>query len=226
MRDAGLPLAPPGGKIQAHLTCIRKDGTRFGRDAMIRALDVRGGQGIAVMLYSARRSEDTLSTETVVTSFQRNEQRMNAVEESLNSLLEIARNAPGFMSAATRIEQMGGEETESGAERPAIREQAVNVMLCALACWERDLDKSKLDLAEESGIWPVYIDKSTPTTRTLDKYLNIETCPRNPRTQRVIDTAEFVLKQLGRRSTGERKKLQQALNDFRQLISGIKPTGA
>ncbi|MBS1213865.1 MAG: sensor-containing methyl-accepting chemotaxis protein, partial [Proteobacteria bacterium] len=222
MRDAGLPLASPGGKMQAHLTCIRKDGTRFGRDAMIRSLDVRGGQGIAVMLYSARRSEDTLSTETVVTSFQRNEQRMNAVEESLNSLLEIARNAPGFMSVATRIEQLGGEETESGAERPAIREQAVNVMLCALACWERDLDKSKLDLAEESGIWPVYIDKSTPTTRTLDKYLNIETCPRNPRTQRVIDTAEFVLKQLGRRSTGERKKLQHALNDFRQLISGIK----
>ena len=35
-----------------------------------------------------------------------------------------------------------------------------------------------------------------------------------------------VLKQLGRRSTGERKKLQHALNDFRQLISGIKPTGA
>ena len=226
MRDAGLPLAPPGGKMQAHLTCIRKDGTRFERDAMIRSLDVRGGQGIAVMLYSALRSEDTLSTETVVTSFQRNEQRMNAVEESLNSLLEIARNAPGFMSAATRIEQLGDEETESCAERPAIREQAVNVMLCALACWERDLDKSKLDLAEESGIWPVYIDKSTPTTRTLDKYLNIETCPRNPRTQRVIDTAEFVLKQLGRRSTGERKKLQHALNDFRQLISGIKPTGA
>ena len=225
IRDAGLPLAPPGGKTQAHLTCIRKDGTRFGRDAMIRALDVRGGQGIAVMLYSARRSEDTLSTETVVTSFQRNEQRMNAVEQSLNSLLEIARNAPGFMSAATSIEQLGSEETESGAERPAIREQAVNVMLCALACWEHDLDKSKLDLAEESGIWPVYIDKSTPTTRTLDKYLNIETCPKNPRNQRVIDTAEFVLKQLGRRSSAERKKLQQALNDFRFLISGIKSTG-
>ena len=98
-------------------------------------------------------------------------------------------------------------------------------MLCALACWEHDLDKSKLDLAEESRIWPVYIDKSTPTTRTLDKYLNIETCPKKPRTQRVIDTAEFVLKQLGRKSSGERKKLQQALNDFRQLISGIKSPG-
>lgn len=224
MRDAGLATAPPGGKLQARLTCIRKDGSRVERDAMIRALDVRGGQGIAVMLHSMPRTDDYLSAETVVTSFQRSEQRMNAVEQSLNSLLEIARNAPGFMSA-TRIEQFGSASAESGAERPAIREQAVNVMLCALACWERDLDKSKLDLAEESGIWPVYIDKSTPTTRTLDKYLNIETCPKNPRTQRVVDTAEFVLKQLGRRSTAERKTLQQALNDFRLLISGVRPAG-
>lgn len=225
MRDAGL-TATPGGKMQAHLTCIRKDGTRFEQDAMIRSLDVQGGKGVAIALYSIPRADDYLSTETVVTSFQRNEQRMNAVEQSLNSLLEIARTAPGFIPAASGIDLADSEGEESGAERPAIREQAVNIMLCALACWEHDLDKSKLDLAEESGIWPVYIDKSTPTTRTLDKYLNIETCPKNPRTQRVIDTAEFVLKQLGRRSSGERKKLQQALNDFRFLISGIKSTGA
>lgn len=225
IRDAGPADPSPGSMLQARLTCIRKDGTRFERDAMIRTLNVRGGPGIAVMLHSMPRADDYLSAEAVVTSFQRNEQRMNAVEQSLNNLLEIARNAPGFMSAATSIERLGGEEAESGAERPAIREQAVNVMLCALACWEHDLDKSKLDLAEESGIWPVYIDKSTPTTRTLDKYLNIETCPKNPRTQRVIDTAEFVLKQLGRRSSTDRKHLQQALNDFRFLISGIKSTG-
>lgn len=225
MRDAGLLHAPAGGKLPARLACIRKDGTRFERDAMICSLDVRGGQGHAVVLYALARNDELLSAETVVTSFQRNEQRMNAVEESLNSLLEIARNAPGFMSAASSIELLGGAGVESGPERPAIREQTVNVMLCALACWEHDLDKSKLDLAEESRIWPVYIDKSTPTTRTLDKYLNIETCPKNPRTQRVIDTAEFVLKQLGRKSTLERKKLQQALSDFRLLISGIKPSG-
>ncbi len=225
MRDAGLLHAPSGGKIPAHLACIRKDGTRFERDAVISSLDVRGGQGYAVVLYALSRNDELLSAETVATSFQRNEQRMNAVEESLNSLLEIARNAPGFMSAASSIELLGGEGAESGPERPAIREQTVNVMLCALACWEHDLDKSKLDLAEESRIWPVYIDKSTPTTRTLDKYLNIETCPKNPRTQRVIDTAEFVLKQLGRKSTLERKRLQQALSDFRLLISGIKPSG-
>jgi two-component system sensor histidine kinase ChiS len=97
-------------------------------------------------------------------------------------------------------------------------------MRSALACWEHDLGKTKLDLAEESKIWPVYIDKSTPTTRTLDKYLHTDSCPKNPRNQRVIDTAEFVLKKLGRKTTVARKQLQQALDDFRLLISGMKST--
>ncbi len=222
MRDAGLPNAAASGKTLSRLNCIRKDGTRFERGAAIRSLHVQGGQGYAVVLNSIPRADEVLSAESVVTSFQRNEQRMNAVEESLNNLLEIARNVPGFISTASGIDLLGSEDAASGDECPAIREQTVNVMLCALACWEHELDKTKLDLAEESRIWPVYIDKSTPTTRTLDKYLNIEACPKNPRTQRVIDTAEFVLKQLGRNSSVERKKLQQALNDFRQLLSGIK----
>ena len=181
---------------------------------------------VAEPLSAVDGTRTALSTDAVVTSVQRNEQRMNVVEQSLSSLLEIARNTPGLMSAMSGIDLLGSENPETGNVRAAIREQAVTVMLCALACWEHDLNKSKLDLAEASRIWPVYIDKSTPTTRTLDKYLNIDSCPRNPRTQRVIDTAEFVLRQLGRKSTAESRKLQQALSDFRLLISGIKSSGA
>ncbi|MCU0842980.1 MAG: HAMP domain-containing protein [Thiobacillaceae bacterium] len=215
----------PSCSITHALTCIRRDGSRFERPALIRSLGAQGGRGYAIMLYAAPRADELLSAETMVSGLQRNEQRMNAVEQSLNTLLELARGAPVVMSPAAGTGPTGSEGEASAPERPAIREQAVNVMLCALACWEHDLDKSKLDLAEESRIWPVYIDKSTPTTRTLDKYLNLDTCPRNPRTQRVIDTAEFVLKQLGRRSSPARKKLQQALNDFRLLVSGIRPAG-
>lgn len=214
---------PSSSKMQSHLTCIRKDGTRFERDAVIRSLDMRGGRGVAIVLNAIPGADAYPSPETVVSSFQRNEQRMNAVEQSLNSLLELARGVPGLTATPSSIELPESGSTEPGLGRPPLREQVVHVMLCALACWEHDLNKSKLDLAEESRIWPVYIDKSTPTTRTLDKYLNIDTCPKNPRTQRVIDTAEFVLRQLGRKSTEERQKLQQALNDFRLLISGITP---
>jgi PAS domain S-box-containing protein len=223
VKDSSPAGAPSSSKMQSHLTCIRKDGTRFERDAVIRSLDMQGGRGLAIVLNAIPGTNEYPSAETVVSSFQRNEQRMNAVEQSLNSLLELARGASGPTTTASSIDQQNAESSESGPGRPLIREQVVQVMLCALACWEHDLNKSKLDLAEESRIWPVYIDKSTPTTRTLDKYLNIDTCPKNPRTQRAIDTAEFVLRQLGRKSTEERQKLQQTLNDFRQLISGIKP---
>ncbi len=95
-------------------------------------------------------------------------------------------------------------------------------MNLALTCWQSDLGKSKLELAEKSKLWPVYIDKSTPTTRTLDKYLNITLCPKNPRSQRAIDTAEFVVHYSAKLKTKNSKDLKQALEEFRQLLSGIK----
>ena len=93
------------------------------------------------------------------------------------------------------------------------------VMRSALACWEHDGGRSKIDLAEDSMIWPVYIDKSTPTTRTLDKYLNQKTVPKNPRSQRVIDTAEFVLRKCNK-SSAQREELEQALDNLRLILSG------
>jgi hypothetical protein len=95
-----------------------------------------------------------------------------------------------------------------------IREQA--------ACWEREVGKSTLDLAEESRLWPVYIDKSTPTTRTLDKYLNLDICPKNPRSKRVVDTAEFVLRKPGDKSSSACQELQTELDSFRKQVSGVR----
>lgn len=223
MRDAAASGWTKGDELRTRLVCIRRDGGHFGRDAVIRSLDAGDSEGWVIVLPPATIATEPLDTETVVSSVQRHEQRMNAVEESLNTLLAMARNAPGFMSPATGIDIADVDSPEADTARSAIREQTVNLMLCALACWEHDLGKSKLDLAEESRIWPVYIDKSTPTTRTLDKYLNLESCPRNPRTQRVIDTAEFVLRQSTRKSSDERHALQQALTNFRLTISGTRP---
>jgi len=218
--------APSNSLVQKHtlttrLSCTRKDGHVFKSDAVINALDIREGVGYAIVLNPIADGKDDLLADYVVSSIEKNEQRMHAVEQSLNSILELARGNRGLESASGDNAQpaLPGRDTEG--DKCLLREQAVNVMRSALACWEHDLEKTKLDLAEESRIWPVYIDKSTPTTRTLDKYLNIDSCPKNPRSQRVIDTAEFVLRQLNKRTTIGRKKLQQALDDFRLLISGL-----
>ena len=219
--------APSNSLLQKHtlatrLSCIGKDGHVFQSDAVINALELREGFGYAIVLNPIADGKDDLLANYVVSSIEKNEQRMHAVEQSLNSILEIARDKQGLVSALGDIARPALPGRDSDGDKCLLREHAVTVMRSALACWEHDLRKTKLDLAEESRIWPVYIDKSTPTTRTLDKYLNIDSCPRNPRSQRVIDTAEFVLRQMNKKTTVGRKKLQKALDDFRLTISGVK----
>ena len=198
MNDSVFP------KQQAELHCVRNDGERVKCKAVIHVLDVMGESGFAIALNP-------------VTNDGRSSQKMEVVEESLNSILELARKNPGLMMGP-----LGSLYSETDDEKSVLREQCVNIMCTALACWEHDLGRNKLDLAEESKIWQVYIDKSTPTTRTLDKYLNIDSCPKNPRSQRVIDTAEFVLREMGSKTSESQAKLKAMLDELRMLISRIK----
>jgi PAS domain S-box-containing protein len=201
-------------KLHTLLGCKHKDGHEFKSNAVINCIDVMGQSGYAIALDTNFNNKDSASAQ--------GEQRLDAVEQSLSSLLEFARNNPELMSGLGAGGQFNTMDTGADTRKALLREQAVNVMGLALTCWERDLGKTKLELAEDSKIWPVYIDKSTPTTRTLDKYLKLDSCPKNPRNQRVIDTAEFVLRKMSNRTTVGRKKLQQALDAFRQLLAGMK----
>ena len=202
------------GNLHTTLNCKHKDGHIFESDAIINTVDVMGHSGFAIALNSTLEDEKTASSQ--------NHQRLNAVEQTLSNLLAFAKDNPGVMSGLGHLGLPDTNDIESNNQKSLLREHVVKVMNLALACWESDLGKSKLDLAEESKIWPVYMDKSTPTTRTLDKYLNIELCPKNPRSQRAIDTAEFVLRKMKKSTTVKRKELKEALDAFRQLVSGIK----
>jgi len=191
-------------KLHTELHCICNNGDKIICNAVIHVLNVMGESGFAIALNPIMNEG-------------RSNQKMEVVEQSLNSILEIARKNPGLVMGS-----LGSQYSESDDEKAVLRNQCVNTMYTCLICWEHDLGRNKLDLAEESKIWQVYIDKSTPTTRTLDKYLNIDSCPKNPRYQRVIDTAEFVLKTMGTKSTPNQKKLQSLLDELRLIISGMK----
>lgn len=202
-------------KLHEVLTCRHKDGHEFRCDSVINAIDVMGQQGHAIALGTVVGEDEIMSAQS--------EQRLDAVEQSLTSLLEFARNNPSLMLGLGSLGELGDTDSAGGVDKVTVREQAVSVMNLALACWERELGRSKLDLAEQSRIWPVYIDKSTPTTRTLDKYLSLDLCPKNPRSKRVVDTAEFVLRHLPDKDSPACGQLRQALDEFRQLLSGVKP---
>jgi two-component system sensor histidine kinase ChiS len=201
-------------KLHALLGCRHQDGSEFKCDAVINSLDVMGQRGHAIALNTVTGDEHILS--------KLSEQRLDAVEHSLSSLLEFASSNPSLMLGLGNIADLSTANVEAATEKGLIREQAVSVMNLALACWEREVGKSKLDLAEESRLWPVYIDKSTPTTRTLDKYLNLDICPKNPRSKRVVDTAEFVLREVGDKSSSACQELQTNLDSFRKRVSGVR----
>ena len=218
--DVSSLLGDDASQLCSHyhvLNCKHKDGHVFSSNASINIVDVMGQSGFAIALNAMEDDEHAPSSQ--------NEQRLNAVEQTLSSLLAFAQDNPGVMPKLGNLGLAGVNGLGSSSQKALLREHVVKLMNLALACWEHELDKTKLELAEESKIWPVYMDKSTPTTRTLDKYLNIEICPKNPRSQRAIDTAEFVLRNASKSKTTKCKELQQALDTFRQLLSGIKSRG-
>ncbi len=202
------------GKLRAQLSCKNKDGNVFQSDAIINTIDVLGHSGIAIALSALPDAAHDTSSQS--------DQRLDAVEQTLSSLLAFAKDNPGVMSGIQQQVMSGSAGAASDAQKIVIRQQVVSIMNLALACWEHDIGKTKLELAEESKIWPVYMDKSTPTTRTLDKYLNIDLCPKNPRSQRVIDTAEFVLRKMKNSSTDKCQALKEGLDTFRHLVSGVR----
>ena len=75
------------------------------------------------------------------------------------------------------------------------RQQLVSMMKLALYIWEESPNRTRIDLAELSGVWRVTLDGGTPKTRTLNKYLSIETLPTNPRWRKVLQTVNYVLEQ-------------------------------
>ncbi|RMG30014.1 MAG: response regulator [Gammaproteobacteria bacterium] len=105
-------------------------------------------------------------------------------------------------------------EAQAQVERETFRRLLVEVMQLSLECWEKTTGTGKVELAEQSGLWRVYLDKSTFVTRTLDKYLRLATLPRRPRWRTVLKTAEFVLARcedeaLRERLAGQVQKLRR-----------------
>ncbi|MFC3193294.1 tetratricopeptide repeat protein [Marinicella sediminis] len=108
---------------------------------------------------------------------------------------------------------------------PAERKQQFKVMLVelmvdALACWEKNTGQDRIELAEQSRAWTVSVDNGTLRTRSLDKYLELEKMPANPRWRQVVKTCHFILshESLDNKDRGELEhKLDQVLNLAKEM---------
>lgn len=152
-----------------------------------------------------------------------NASRINNLETAIEALSSYAFD--GDRAKLQELKELGGEFTrladkvssDSKPKQDVMREILVDAMTNALDYWESVTGETKFAFAEKSGLWRVYLDRSTLQTRTLDKYLRIETLPKTPRWRTVLSSLDYILEHCNEQSPqrnhieGLRNKLQHLL---------------
>ncbi len=141
------------------------------------------------------------------------EEKQRALEE-MNKKLEAANKELSKrgeeLEKMVEIEIAKRREAEKNIKNMKLRQALVLVMTLSLRYWTLATQKTKLDLAEECDgnrtVWTATREKDGYRTRTLDKYLRIDTIPKNPRYYDVRDTGDFVLNYPSSRPHPELKK--------------------
>ncbi|GAD78480.1 hypothetical protein VEZ01S_02_00610 [Vibrio ezurae NBRC 102218] len=126
-------------------------------------------------------------------------QRITRLEVALDALANYAFS--GDRSQLAQLKELGDEfsdlvammQHDKESKQQNMRQLLVDCMSCALEYWEAQQGNSKFTFAEQSGLWRVYLDRSTLQTRTLDKYLRIETLPKTPRWRTVLNSLDYIL---------------------------------
>ncbi|AXB32305.1 response regulator [Vibrio campbellii] len=152
-----------------------------------------------------------------------NAARIHNLETAVEVLSSYAFD--GDKDQLQKLKELGGEFTRLADKalgnkkdkQELMREVLVDTMTHALEYWESVTGETKFAFAEQSGLWRVYLDRSTLQTRTLDKYMRIETLPKTPRWRTVLSSIEFILEHCKEQSPdrayieAQRDKMQRLL---------------
>lgn len=178
---------------------------------------------LLILEPSAHKAKpEPASAMTLVKELNHNSQRLLSLEGALATLKNLP---PGKKEAVAKdleaVDRLLAHlEDDRGSEQKAEqrRRLATDVMNLALDHWTTATQTAKVELADRSGLWNVYIGKDGwARTQTLDRYLNHKTLPARPRWKLVINTADFVLAACDAPSP-QRKELETTLADLRQLL--------
>ena len=79
---------------------------------------------------------------------------------------------------------------------PETRKDLVKLLQLSVSYWQEMSQMNKVDLAEKSGFWKVFLEKrGVFRARTLERHLAEKSLPKRPHWKQIIQTAEFVLSQ-------------------------------
>ena len=142
-----------------------------------------------------------------------------SLEEELGVLaLEPPVQAPDWVDRLNQAHSLR-DSTAAGsadAQEAAFRQRLVDVLNLCLELWERHTQRGRVELAERSGIWRVTIDDGRLRTRTLDRYLSLDSLPAKPRWREAVRTAYFILAECALESL-QRERLESEVRDLLAL---------
>ena len=92
----------------------------------------------------------------------------------------------------------------------------VELMNQSLRLWEKEFGHL-VHIAQKSGIWKLTREKSGLRTRTMKRYLTLETLTMRPKWRKVIDTVNLVVEKTSS-SRASNKLLQQKKHSEQNLI--------
>jgi len=148
----------------------------------------------------------------------RNEKQIAQLENALSADVSFVHKKRTDEETAPDPSPTTHHDIESGLTKQRRRELGVTIMNQALALWVSETGTTKIDLAEQSGIWKVYMNRDGfERAQTLDKYLSLTKLPKNPRWPKIYRTVEYVLAGCPR-NTPQRKDLKAA---YQVLIKNI-----
>ncbi|EEX95391.1 YwpD [Vibrio orientalis CIP 102891 = ATCC 33934] len=153
-----------------------------------------------------------------------NASRINNLETAIEALSSFA--FEGDKAKLQELKELGGEFTrladrvasDSKSKQDIMREVLVDAMTSALNYWESVTGQTKFAFAEQSGLWRVYLDRSTLQTRTLDKYLRPETLPKTPRWRTVLSSLDYILEHCNEQSP-ERSHIEALRDKLQHLLT-------
>jgi signal transduction histidine kinase/CheY-like chemotaxis protein len=154
-----------------------------------------------------------------------NRRKIDEIEGALRHVMSVPESPLDSQLHHDAISDSGvtvsdNDDEESDTQLPTTqhpsKELIVSLLRTSLNLWEQYTNKGKVDLAEQSRCWRVYVDGTTVKTRTFDKYLSARTIPDRPRWRAVVRTANYVLAncELKENERAELLQLTQAVEDF------------
>ncbi|WP_419786557.1 ATP-binding protein [Pseudodesulfovibrio sp.] len=176
---------------------------------------------VLVLRIPGGRENDSAIPVALLNDLNVNRHRVQLLEEALLSADTGDAGERGQMAEDVRtldlLLQKIGIHLQSRPEAGDKPSQAVEVMTLALDYWVESTGMTKADMAEQSGLWNVYMERDGYSrTQTLDKYLYRETLPRRPRWKKIFQTADFILANC-KTPSPLRNALEEALTRLRRL---------